>query len=157
MVILALAPDFLDGWLKDHPTAPGLIFAGVCLLVLLLAMVPRMLSWGRGKGRPMLDPVQVEELLTGSGALVLDLRSASAFQKGHIRGSLHVPFDQLATRFVAPDPTATRALILVDETDHRAHQAYDLLRSHGYSWMYVMRGGMRAWRRASRPMNKIRH
>jgi rhodanese-related sulfurtransferase len=140
--------------MKEYPYLPGLIFAGVCLLILFLVVLPRIGSWRRAKGRPVLDPVQVEELVSGSGALVVDLRDAQAFRTGHIRGCLHVPFEQLSTRFATPDPKARRALILVDETDELSHRALDLLTQRGFSWLYVMRGGMRAWRRASRPMGK---
>ncbi len=148
----ALAPTTLDGWLRDYPRLPGILLALICLLVLLLLLWPRIASWRRGKGRPVLDPIQVDELITGSGALVVDLRSAEAFRTGHIRGCLHVPFEELRQRFAAPDPKARRALVLVDETDELAHRAFDLLTGRGFTWLYVMQGGMKAWRRANRPL-----
>jgi len=148
----ALAPTTLEGWLKDYPHLPGILLAAICLLVLLLVVLPRLASWRRGKGRPVLGPVQVDELITGSGALVVDLRTVEAFRTGHIRGCMHVPFAELQGRFAAPDPKARRALILVDETDELAHQAFDLLTRRGFTWIYVMQGGMKAWRRANRPL-----
>ncbi len=154
MLGTTLAPTNLEGWMKDYPYLPGVLFAAVCLLLLFLVALPRLGSWRRGRARPVLDPVQVEELISGSGALVVDLREVRAFKAGHIRGCLHVPFEQLGTKFTAPDPKARRALILVDETDELSHRAFDLLTQRGFSWLYVMKGGMRAWRRASRPMGK---
>jgi rhodanese-related sulfurtransferase len=154
MLGIMLAPTILDDWMRDYPYLPGLLFAVVCLLVLFLLLLPRLGPWLRGRGRPVLDPVQVDELILGSGALVVDLRGDTAFRKGHIRGCLHVPFEELPARFVAPDPKARRALILVDETDAKAHQAFDLLTRRGFSWLYVMKGGMRAWRQADRPIAK---
>jgi hypothetical protein len=65
-----------------------------------------------------------------------------------------VPFEELPARFAAPDPQARRPLILVDETDELSHQAYDLLAGRGFIWLYVMKGGLRAWRRANRPLSK---
>lgn len=152
MLAAALAPATLEGWMKEYPFLPGLGFAVVCLLILLLVATPRLASRRRAKGRPVLDPMQVEELLLGSGALVVDIREPDAFKTGHIRGCMHVPFQELASRFKAPDPQARRALVLVDETDVLSHQALDLLASRGFTWVYVMRGGMRAWRQASRPI-----
>lgn len=148
------APETLEGWLKDYPSLPGLLVATLCLLILLFVVGPRIASWRRGKGRPVLDPVQVDELLMGPGALVVDLRSAEAYRAGHIRGSLHVPFNELAGRFKAPDAKAKRAMVLVDETDEWSHRAYDLLAARGFDWMYVMQGGMRAWQKAHRPLVK---
>jgi rhodanese-related sulfurtransferase len=153
MIIIHL-PTNLETWTKDYPFLPGIILAAVCLLILFLVVLPRIGSWRRGRGRPVLDPVQVSELITGSGALVVDLRSAEAFQTGHIRGCLHVPFEDLPNRFLAPDPKARRALILVDETDELSHRAFDLLTQRGFSWLYVMKGGMKAWRRANHPTSR---
>jgi rhodanese-related sulfurtransferase len=154
MFATTLAPSNLEGWMKAYPFLPGVLFAVICLLLLFLVVLPRIRSSQRAKGRPVLDPLQVSELVSGSGALVVDLRSGEAFRAGHIRGSLHVPFANLAARFAAPDPQARRALILVDETDEVSHQAFDLLAARGFSWLYVMKGGMRAWRRANRPLAK---
>jgi len=156
MMLCMIVPTQLEAWMKESPYLPGLLFAGTCLLILLLVAMPRLASWRRGRGRPVLDPLQVEELLAGSGALVVDLRSPAAFRAGHIRGSLQVPFPDLATRFPHPDPTAKRALILVDDTDILAHQAYDQLTARGFTWVYVLKGGFRAWQRASRPVAKSR-
>jgi rhodanese-related sulfurtransferase len=154
MIATSLAPSTLDSWLKAYPSLPGLLIALVCLLVLFRVLWPRFKSAGRGKGRPVMDPVQVEQLLTGGGALVVDLRSPDAFKTGHIRGCMHVPFHELNARFVAPDPKAKRAMILVDETDELSHQAFDQLTARGFSWLYVMQGGMKAWRSANRPITK---
>jgi rhodanese-related sulfurtransferase len=154
MIAAVLAPTTLESWMKEYPYLPGIVFAAVCLLILVVVVLPRIASWSRGRGRPVLDPVQVSELVSGSGALVVDLRSAEVFRSGHIRGSLHVPFEDLAHRLAAPDPKASRTLILVDETDELSHQAFDLLTSRGFSGLYVMQGGMKAWRRGNRPIAK---
>ena len=154
MIAMLQLPTQLETWMKDYPFLPGSLLAVVCLLILVLVVLPRLASWRRGRGRPVLDPVQVSELISGSGALVVDLRSAEAFRTGHIRGCLHVPFAELPTRFAVPDPKARRALILVDETDEQSHHALDLLMARGFNWVYVMKGGMRAWRQGNRPIAK---
>lgn len=132
---------------------PGLILGLVCLLVLLFVALPRILSWYRARGREVLDPLQLEEMLLGAGVLVVDLREGETFRrKGHIRGCLHVPFPELPRRFGTPDPAARRPMVLVDESDALSHQAYDQLRARGFQWVYVLKGGMRAWRGARRPL-----
>ena len=147
-------PTMLEGAVSGSLFLPGLQIAAVCLVLLLLVALPRIASWRRGRGRPVLDPAKVESLLFGAGALVVDLRDAEAFRGGHIRGCLHMSFKELQIRFIKPDPKAERPLILVDETDALSHRAYDLLLSRGFTWIYVMKGGMKAWRRARRPLAK---
>ena len=139
-------------WMELYPFLPGLALTAVCLLLLLTVSLPQILSWRRAKGRPVLDPLQVEELLQGPGVLLVDLREDAAFRRGHIRGCLHVPFGELAKRFDAPDTQARRALVLVDETDALSHRALRLLADRGFEWVYVLKGGMRAWRSAHRPV-----
>lgn len=135
---------------------PGLAI-GVASLILLMALVyPRLRSWYRGRHRPVLDPLQLEELIHGPGVLVVDLREAEAYRRGHILGSLHVPYGEFPRRFEVPDPSAKRALVLVDESDALSHQALDLLVARGYRWIYVLKGGMRAWRRSNRPVVKAK-
>ncbi len=152
MIANLTPPITLDSLLKDYPWLPGAVFAALCLVVGFLVSLPRIATWRRAKGRPVLTPLQVESMLTGSGALVVDLRNAQDFAKGHIRGCLHVPFAEMPSRFVKPDPSAKRAMVLVDETDELSHQALDLLTARGFTWIYVLRGGMEAWRSASRPL-----
>jgi len=141
-------------WIQTHPRVPGLVFAGLSLVALLGVALPRIQSWRRGRHRPVLDPLQLEELLLGPGVLVLDLREPADFRGGHIRGAMNLSLDQLATRFQAPDSAAKRAIVLVDETDEASHLALDLLRGRGFDWLYVLKGGMRAWRARSRPVVK---
>jgi len=150
MLLLVAVPQLGGGGIYR----PALIFLGVCLLVLLLVSLPRIASWQRGRGRPTLSTVEVEALFLGAGVLIVDLREAAAFSTGHIRGCLHVPFDELPGRFKTPDPKATRDLVLVDETDKLSHLAYTLLAGRGFTGIYVMRGGMKAWRQANLPLTK---
>jgi rhodanese-related sulfurtransferase len=154
MSAIAQAMTTLRGWMEAYPFLPGLVFAALCLLLMFAVALPRLRSWRRGQGRPVLDPLQVEELLQGPGVLLVDLREDGAFRQGHIRGCLHVPFAELTRRFEAPDPMAKRALVLVDETDALSHRALRQLLARGFEWVYVLKGGMRAWRGANRPLAK---
>lgn len=154
MAAIAQALTTLRGWMEAYPFLPGLVFSALCLLLLFAVALPRLRSWRRGQGRPVLDPLQVEELLQGPGVLLVDLREDEAFRRGHIRGCLHVPFAELTRRLAAPDPQAKRALVLVDETDALSHRALRQLTARGFEWVYVLKGGMRAWRAESRPVVK---
>lgn len=155
VLLLLEPPTDWGAWFQAHPHLPGLLFAITCLLLLLIVGLPRLQSWKRGRHRPVLSPTQLEELLLGPGALVLDLRGPAPFKLGHIRGSLNLTWAEFETRFRTPDPKARRALVLVDETDEISHHAYDLLLSRRFEWIYVLKGGMRAWRRQGLPLAKI--
>lgn len=142
-------PPVLERWMRDYPFLPGLVFAGLCLVSLFLVAWPRIQSWRRGRGRLVLDPMQVEELLHGPAVLLVDLREPEAFRQGHIRGSLHVPFAEFGRRFETPDAAVKQVLVLVDETDALSHRALDLLLARGFRGVYVLKGGLRAWRKVN--------
>jgi len=154
MFTAPLVPPTLEAGVQHGVYLPGLQVAAICLVLLLLVALPAIASWRRAWGRRVLEPAAVESLLLGAGALVVDLREAKDFRTGHIRGCLQVPFSNLPTQLLAPDSKETRSLILVDETDALSHRAYDLLVRRGFGGIYVMKGGMRAWRRANRPIAK---
>jgi rhodanese-related sulfurtransferase len=154
MIAIAFAPTFLETWLKEQPYLLGYILAGICIAILLIRALMRYFSRRADEGRPVLDPYQVEDLLSGIGALVVDLRDPAAFRAGHIRGSLHVPFNELSTRFAQPNPTAKRAMILVGTNDDMARKAYDQLASRRFAMVYVLKGGIRAWQKAHLPLAK---
>lgn len=149
MIAIAFAPSLLETWMKDRPYLPGYILAGICIAILLIRALVRYFSRRADEGRPVLDPYQVEDLLSGIGALVVDLRDPAAFRAGHIRGSLHVPFNELSKRFAQPNPTAKRAMILVGTNDDMARKAYDQLASRRFTMVYILKGGIRAWQKAN--------
>ncbi len=142
---------------REHMLGYGL--AGIAGLALLLILLSRLPHWFRAHRHPTLTPLQLEEMLQGPHPLVVDLRAPEAFRKeGHIRGVLHIPFPQLASRVkeVLEDARhpMPRAIVLVDEHDPQAHQAADLLKAHGADWLYVLMDGFHGWRKAHFPVVK---
>jgi rhodanese-related sulfurtransferase len=147
--------DYEAIW-RDHS---GLIvFSGFALLILLIGggkWLRDLPSNRRAKkGGPTLEPRQVEELMSGSGPLIMDLRSPSVFmaKPGHIRGSVNIPLAILAREIDRFDPAEKRPVVLVDATDELSHRAFLLLKAKGFGWVYVLKGGMKAWKRDGLPM-----
>jgi rhodanese-related sulfurtransferase len=83
--------------------------------------------------------------------LLLDVRSRFEFARGHIAGSVSVPFLAVASRLpeLQIDPDAT--IVAVCLTAHRSIPAVRLLQRRGYSDVVQLAGGMLAWRRAGLP------
>ena len=145
--------------LKGREHLPGLTIAGIAVAALLLFLMIRLPHWLRARRHPTITALQLEEMLQGPHPLIVDLREPEAFKRqGHIRGALHIPFPQLERRLkevladaVHPVP---RAIVLIDEDDSQAHQAADLLKSHGADWLYVLMDGFHAWRKGDFPIVK---
>jgi rhodanese-related sulfurtransferase len=86
---------------------------------------------------------------------LLDVRTPSEFDNGHIAGAYNVPLDQLHEH--AQEVRAARgAVVLICQSGQRAQKADALLRSAGMATMHVLDGGMKAWLAAGYPVRRIR-
>lgn len=158
MVILFVVVQGLDAasWQQHKDLAlPIGVTAGCLLFIAFLLMGPKMMSNYRARGRQgVLDPIQVEEMVMGSSPLIVDLREVLEFKGklGHIRGSLCMPYEELPQRFEELRSKDPRPLIIVDISDKRAYEVSDFLRKQGFDWIYVLKGGLSAWRRERLPL-----
>ena len=128
---------------------------GFALLALLIVMTPRLLSSWRARGKQgVLDPVQVEELVMTASPLVLDLRDREAYKGklGHIRGSLNMPYANVGNHFEELRTKEPRPIIIMDNGDKRSYEIAAFLGQKGFDWIYVMKGGIKAWKRDRLPL-----
>ncbi len=84
--------------------------------------------------------------------LVIDLRAAAAYQKGHIRGSVRVPINELPDRIEALAPTS-REVVCVCNGSIQSAMAVVFLRTLGFQNAFNLSGGMSAWERQGRPQD----
>jgi len=91
---------------------------------------------------------QAKELL-GSGATLIDVRSAQEWRTGRAPQAKHVPLDRLQTSTAGIQKT--RPVIAVCASGVRSGSAARLLAEKGYD-AYSVRGGMAAWRQAGEPV-----
>lgn len=86
--------------------------------------------------RPQL--VEFDEDL--DGFQVIDVRNAAEIAKMPLVGAIHIPVDELATRWTELDPQ--RPTITVCHSGKRAHVAACWLRGHGFANVKNLNGGM---------------
>lgn len=92
---------------------------------------------------------------SGGPARLLDVRTPSEFDNGHIAGAYNVPLDQLHEH--ADDVRAAAGtVVLICQSGQRAQRAEALLRTAGMANMRVLDGGMAAWTAAKLPTIRIR-
>lgn len=137
------------------PTEIGIFLTAVAGLVMVgIYLVPKLRELpGEHRARKfpqhkVMDPIQVEELVGGMPPMIVDLRSPEEFkgELGHIRAALSIPFPDLERRIEElRGSTGNRPIILVDRTDELSHQAATLLQKEGFDWVFVLKGGMKAW------------
>ncbi len=91
---------------------------------------------------------QAKELL-GSGAVLIDVRSAQEWRTGRAPQARHVPLDRLQTSTAGINKN--KPVIAVCASGVRSASAARILAAEGYD-AYSVRGGMAAWRQAGEPV-----
>ena len=113
-----------------------------------------MLLWPllrRGAGVSTLEATQ---LINREDALVIDVRDADAFAKGHILGAKSIPLTDLARRASDLEKHKSKAVIISCQNGDRASGAAAILRQNGFSRVLPLNGGFAAWQQAGLPVEK---
>ncbi len=85
----------------------------------------------------------------GEALQLIDVRSPSEFEAGHLPGAINIPMDQIRGRLT--DVDVRRPIILVCHSGRRAAITAEMLKPLGHD-VLVLEGGTVAWRRAGHPV-----
>lgn len=100
-----------------------LIIGGVLLVIYIGYRIYRINTLSKGLDK-----------LIARGAVVLDVRTQTEFETGHIDGAVNMPLGQLRERYVELD--TTRTYITVCSHGLRSVKARQLLKERGFRHVY---------------------
>jgi glyoxylase-like metal-dependent hydrolase (beta-lactamase superfamily II) len=93
---------------------------------------------------PQLSPAGLSHVLQRyRNHVVLDVRTDSEWEDGHIEGAIHVPLAELVA--TGTDIAKDRHVTVVCASGSRSNIAGSLLKSLGYEQVFSLIGGMTAW------------
>ncbi len=84
--------------------------------------------------------------------MILDVRSAREFRAGHVPSARRLPFWSPLVRRPSIDLAHGEPLVVYCGHGPRAWIAAAALRARGFREVRLLRGHMRAWRRAGKPL-----
>jgi len=116
-----------------------------------------MLIWPairRGAGGSSVSTLQATLLINQQNALVLDVREAAEYEKGHVLNARHVPLEELAARSAEIEKYKNKPVIVVCDSGNRADKAASALRKQGFEQAFSLSGGVAAWQQAGLPLEK---
>ncbi len=91
-----------------------------------------------------LRPTQVQERFQAGDAIVLDVREPEEWiNDGHIDGAILIPLSQLPDR--VGELNADADIIVLCRNGNRSKAALQVLGEKGFTHLYELYGGMRAW------------
>ncbi len=126
----------------------------VTLFVIAFAWLIVEEAQHQGLGGARQTPQGVTYLINQLQAQVVDLREPASYQEGCIVGSLNIPYARLDQQLAKLDRFKNDPVILVCSMGQQSVQALHKLRKLGFAQLYVLGGGIAAWRRAGLPLKK---
>lgn len=94
------------------------------------------------------------QLINRSDALILDVRETQEYEGGRVPNALHIPLSQLANRGQELAKFTSRPLIAYCERGNRSRTAVSTLAKLGFTEVFTLHGGLRAWTEAGLPLEK---
>ena len=123
-----------------------LVLAAVALSLAVL------LSCSRGAAETTISQADLADRIVSQHApLILDVRTASEFDSGHIPGALNIPYTDIRRRIGELGPSSDREIVVYCERGGRAMKALSELHEAGFSRVLHLQGDMSAWRKSPFP------
>ncbi len=114
-----------------------------------------LLVWPLVKSRaagPSLSTLDATRLINSKNAQIVDIRSADDFAKGSLPNAKNIPTAAIKDRL--PELKKDRPVLVVCNAGNSAGPAAAQLRAGGVAEVYVLAGGLAAWREAGLPVRK---
>jgi len=92
------------------------------------------------------------ELASGTGPVVLDVRSDSEYAAGHVPGAIHIPFQSVASRVDELPVDKDETVVVYCAHGPRAAWAGRSLRNAGFTDVVYLEGHMGDWAESGRPL-----
>ncbi len=108
----------------------------------------------QGVGGVRQSPDAVVMLMNHDNAAVVDLRDMQSFKEGHIANSINLPFSELTQQLNRINKYKQSPLVLVCAMGRQSFQAMNQLKKNGFEKVYVLAGGLGAWKKANLPLKK---
>jgi len=124
-------------------------------LILIALFSGGLLAWPALRSRaggPKLGTLAATQLMNSRDVQIVDVRTPPEFGGGSLRDARNLPLTELAAR--AGELRKDRPVIVVCEAGRRASLAAVKLRSAGIAEVYILDGGLNAWRAAGLPLAK---
>ncbi len=105
----------------------------------------------KASGLINIEPSDAVKLINND-ALVVDIRSADAFGRGHIVNARNIPSDELDSRLASLEQYKSKPVVTVCDAGISSTRVVNKLRQSGFESAYGLKGGMNGWSQAGLPV-----
>ncbi|MEE9190082.1 MAG: rhodanese-like domain-containing protein [Candidatus Neomarinimicrobiota bacterium] len=149
--------DYLLKKVKEINVVPLTLFNKLNTLVILLALAEGLtvgcagvenvnLSGDEVNGYRNLTPDQAYVLIQESEPLILDVRTLWEYERIHLESAVLLPLGKLVTEIdELREKFTDRNIVVYCQSGNRSETAAKLLVENGFSRIFNVRGGLKAW------------
>ncbi len=124
------------------------------LLIAILMLLIWNLFGDMLSGVKSLIPAEVTRLINQDNAQVVDIRSQTDFEKGHIIGAINISIDQLGSQLDKLKQYKDQGIILCCTSGSDSVKETRKLMNEGFEKAYCLNVGILAWQNANLPLTK---
>lgn len=100
------------------------------------------------------DPSAATELINRQQAVVVDVRPAADFHKGHIINAINIPSNGFANQIGTLNKHKEKPIIISCRSGAQSSGACHQLRKAGFEQVYNLKGGILAWQNSNLPITR---
>lgn len=135
-------------FIQYHASLSAVLVAVVVLLIIVEFMRLK-------RNANQVTPAEMTRMVNHQNAVIVDIRDADSFRKGHIVDAVSLPLSDLEGGYLKKRAQwKSRPLILVSATGQESLQAAALLSKQMEVVVFILAGGLRAWIAADLPLIK---
>ena len=131
----------------------------IWMLVLIMIMSGTMLIYPliqrRISGMTDVGNVRLTHLLNREGATALDIRETKEMDGTKLIGAVHIPLSQLKERAAALSLDKSKPVVVYCARGQRGPMAASDLKAAGFTQIFNLTGGFKAWTEAGLPVEKV--
>ena len=127
--------------------------SAVLVAVIVLLIIVELVRLKRNANQ--VTPAEMTRMVNHQNAIIVDIRDAESFRKGHIVDAVSLPLSELEGGYLKKRAQwKSRPLVLVSATGQESLQAAALLSKQMELAVFILAGGLRAWVAADLPLIK---
>ena len=109
------------------------------------------------KKHETLSPLLAVSKMNNDDTVVIDVREAAEFSKGHINSAINTPLENFDKHIEQLKKHMHNPLIVVCQTGTRSTPACKKLAAAGFDKVFSMTGGMQSWKENNYPITKLKN
>ncbi|WP_200374222.1 rhodanese-like domain-containing protein [Thiocystis violacea] len=122
----------------------------LALIVILGLLTHNLIVGSKGS----VGPLQATEMVNHRDAVVIDVRPAADYARGHIINALNIPMNGFKNQMATLNKHKGKPIIVNCRSGAQSSVACGQLRKAGFEEVYNLQGGIMAWESASLPLTR---